>query len=144
MEKKKIEMVMILEIIGFPKEHLISSLKDMINLLRIEESVKITDEKISEPTLVKDQKQFYTSFAEVNLEVEDMMHLVMLLFKYMPSNIEIITPEQISLSNSDWSEILSEMTRQLHKYDEIARVLELQKKELGKRIVELTKKSEKK
>ncbi len=144
MEKKKIEMVMILEIIGFPKEHLISSLKDMINLLRIEESVKITDEKISEPTLVKDQKQFYTSFAEVNLEVEDMMHLVMLLFKYMPSNIEIITPEQISLSNSDWSEILSEMTRQLHKYDEIARVLELQKKELGKRVVELTKKSEKK
>ena len=137
-EKKEIEAIMILEIIGFPEEHIINSLKGIVDLVRIEEGVKIIGEKISKPVLVKGQSNFYTSFAELSIKVVDMMHLAGLVFKYLPSNIEVVYPESDCLSNYEWSEILTELTRQLHKYDEVARVLDLQKSELEKKLSDLS------
>ena len=86
------------------------------------------------PILMKDQKDFYTSFAEIEVEVERILELVILMFKYMPAHIEIIYPETIALQNNDWNDILNELTRRLHGYDEIARVVQTEKEILEKKL----------
>ena len=86
---------------------------------------------------MKDQKEFYTTFAEIEVEVENMLTLAVLLFKYMPAHFEIIEPEMLVLSNNGWNEILNELTRRLHGYDEIARIMQLEKQMIIKRIQEL-------
>jgi len=125
-ETKGIRAVLVLEMIGKPPEHMTETLKELIKKIDEEKGVEVLEKKINEPVLIKDQKEFYTTFAEIEVEVEQILHLAVLMFKYMPAHIEIIEPELIVLSNNGWSEILSELVRRLHSYDEIARVLQFQ------------------
>ena len=136
-DKLKINAVMILDVIGKPPEHLIKSLERLIEEMDKEKGVVVKSKQIKEPVLMKDQKDFYTTFAEVEVEVEEISYLVILMFKYMPAHVEIISPEIIALSNSGFNDILNELVRRLHGYDEIARIMQMEKQILLKKIQEL-------
>ena len=97
----------------------------------------LLDKKINEPILMKDNKDFYTTFAEIELEVEDILYLAILMFKYMPAHVEVIEPELIALTNNGWTDILSELTRRLHGYEEVARVIQMQNAQMQKKLKEL-------
>ena len=145
--EKKIKALLILEIIGRPPEHVIATLNEIIGKINAEKGVTISNKKIKEPVLVKDQKDLYITFAEIEVELKEILYLPILIFKYMPSNIEIFEPEAITLNTAGWNDIFNEFTRRLHEYDEIARVLDFQNKELQEKLKELTpkeKESEKK
>ena len=136
-EKKDISVVFILEIIGRPKEHLTETLDKIIKELDDEKRVSVTSKKINEPVLMKDQKDFYTSFAEVEIEIEKILELAILIFKYMPAHVEIIHPEIIALQNNDWNDIFNELARRLHGYDEVARIIQTEKAILEKKLRDL-------
>ena len=136
-ETKGIIAVMILDVIGRPPEHLIASLEEIINKIDEEKGVTVKSKEIKKPELMKKQKNFYTTFGEVEIEVEELLYLVILLFKYMPAHIEIISPELIALTNNGWNDILNELARRLHGYDEIARIMQVEKQTLLKKIQEL-------
>jgi hypothetical protein len=144
MENKKINAILVFDIVGKPPEYLTEMLNSIIEKIGEEKGVKVKNKKINEPILMKDQKNFYTSFAEVEVEVEEIMYLAMLMFKYMPAHVEVISPELIVLDNNGWGEILSELTRRLHGYDEIARIIKAEKGILEKKLRELMPKEEKK
>jgi len=133
----KVSAVMILDIIGRPPEHLVKSLEKIIEEMGKEKGVTLKSKQIKEPTLMKDQKDFYTTFAEIEVEVDEILYLAILMFKYMPAHIEIIQPELIALSNNGFNDILNELTRRLHGYDEIARIMQIEKQILLKKIQEL-------
>jgi len=136
-ETRGIQAAMIFESIGRPPEHIKEALENLVNEIDKEKSVKVTSRKINEPILMKDQKDFYTTFAEVEVEVEDVLHLVILMFKYMPAHIEIIYPELIVLTNTGWNDVLNELARRLHAYDEVTRVTQVEKNILEKKLREL-------
>ena len=136
--EKRIRAMLILDIIGRPPQHLVESLEKIIEEMGKEKGVVIKSKEIKEPTVMKDNKEFYTTFSEVEVEVEDILYLAVLMFKYMPAHIEVVSPETIPLSNNGWSDILSELVRRLHSYDEVARILQIEKQELIKKIQELT------
>ena len=131
-----IKAVFILEIIGRPKEHLTQTLEKIIESISQEKGVKLIEKKINEPVELKNNKDFYGTFAEVEVEVEEILQIAILMFKYMPANIEIIEPELIALSNNGWNDILNELARRLHAYDEMARVLQIQTAKLQKELKE--------
>lgn len=141
-ETKGIRSIIILEIIGKPPEYLVETLERIIKQIDEEKGVHVLVKKINEPIPMKDNKEFYTTFAEVELEVEDILYLSVIMFKYMPSHIEILEPELIALTNTGWTDILSELTRRLHGYDEIARVMQLQNSQMQKKINELLPKKD--
>jgi hypothetical protein len=126
-EIKKITSMFVLEVIGRPQEYLIETLNDLIKKIGEEKGVCVKEAKINPPVLMKDQKDFYTSFAEIELETENTLYLAILMFKYMPAYIEIISPQNLSLTNSDLNDVLNELTRRLHGYDEIVRMLQAEK-----------------
>ena len=141
---KKISAMFILEVIGKPAEHLVEALEEIIKKIDEEKDVNVNGKKIKEPTPMKEQEGFFTTFAEVEVEAENMMLIAMLMFKYMPAHIEIISPENITLSNNEFGEILSELTRRLHGYDEVARVLQTERTILETKLRELMPKEDKK
>jgi hypothetical protein len=134
---KWIKATIILEIMGKPPEHLVKTLEEIIKNIGEEKGVSVSSKKINEPAPMKDSKEFYTTFAEVDLEVEDILYLTIIMFKYMPAHIEVLEPELIALTNNGWSDILSELTRRLHGYEEIARILKLQNMKMQKKMQEL-------
>ena len=137
-EEKRIKAMLILDIIGRPPQHLVESLEKITEEMGKEKGVVVRSKEIKEPIVMKDNKEFYTTFSEIEVEVEDILYLAVLMFKYMPAHIEVVSPETISLSNNGWSDILSELVRRLHSYDEVARVLQIEKQELLRKIQELT------
>ena len=136
-ETKGIQAMLIFEIIGRPAENLVKTLEEIIKKIDEEKGVEVKSKDIKEPTTMKDQKDFFTTFAEVEVEVEEILYLALLMFKYMPAHIEIVSPELIALTNNGWGEILSELTRRLHGYDEIARVLRFQNNQMQEKLKEL-------
>ena len=136
-----VRAAIILDVIGKPPEHLIESLERIIDEIDKEKGITVKTKEIKVPTLMKDQKDFYTTFAEIEVEVEDILYLTILLFKYMPAHIEIISPETIALTNNGVNDILNELIRRLHGYDEIARILQAEKAVMLKKIQEITGKT---
>ena len=137
MKETKITAMMILEAIGKPPEHLTEALNNLIAEVEKEKGVTITNKSLSEPILTKDRKDLYTAFVELEIEVEEIVHIAILMFKYMPAHIEIISPELIALTNNGWNDIFNELTRRLHGYDEIARVIQVEKSILEKKLREV-------
>jgi len=139
-ETRGINAVLILEMIGRPAEHLTESMKNIIEEMKKEKGVNIVSSDIKEPKEHKDNKEFFTTFCEIEVEAEEIVNLAILIFKYMPAHIEIIEPELIALTNNGWGDIFNEITRKLHSYDEIARVLSFKNKELQKKLEETSQK----
>src|SRR3989344_2734707 len=137
-EEKKIEAAVIFEILGRPPEHLTDSLSKIISELNNEKGIKVKESKIHEPTEVKENKELFTTFADLIVEVDNLEWIVGLMFKYMPAHIEIISPEKITLGNNTWNEFLNELARRLHRYDEVARVLQAEKTILENKVKSLT------
>ena len=136
----KITAMMIIEVMGRPKEHLIEILEKMGNDIDNEKDITVVEKKIAEPTLVKDKTDLFTTFMEVEVETTSAMNLFVLMFKYSPAHVEILEPESIVLSNHNLTEALNEVTRRLHKYDEIARVIQMEKQVLENKIKALESK----
>lgn len=158
-EINKINAIIMLEVIGKPPEHLVETLENLITQIDKEKGVTVKSKDIKEPVPMKEKIEimksgektktppktdFYTTFAEVELEVEEISSIAYLIFRYMPAHIEIISPEVIALTNNGWNEIFNELARRLHGYDEVARVLQVEKGILGKKLKELMGKEENK
>lgn len=131
--ENKIRAVFILEALGRPPEHVKEKLESVIDKLKKEENVEVMGDSIAKPRKAKDSKKLFTSFAEVEIET-NLQKLLALVLAYMPSNIDIITPEKIQLKNSDLNSILNQITQKLHRYDEIAKTVMMERKQLANKI----------
>ncbi len=125
--EQKIKVSLILEVIGRPAEYLIETLNDLIKKIGEEKGIAVKNSIVNPPVSMKEQKDFYTSFAEIELDAEGILQVAILMFKYMPAHLEIISPQNISLTNFQWNDILNELVRRLHGYDELARIMQAEK-----------------
>lgn len=141
-EKQKIRALLILEVLGKPPKYLTDTLQNLINQMGGEVGISVKSSNIREPKKMEEkagvadstnkefkieQNDFYISFAEIELEAENILNLVAIMFKYMPAHVEIVSPENIPATNIDMNEVLNELIRKLHSYDEVARVLQVEK-----------------
>jgi hypothetical protein len=134
---QKITAILMLEMMGRPKEHLVETLEGFVKQIDSEKNVTVTNSKIQEPALVKDKEDLFTTFAEIEVEVAEFGNLAMLMFKYMPAHVEVIEPEKLEVGNNIASEVLSEITRRLHKYEELTRLMQMEMQVAKKQIDKL-------
>ncbi len=127
----------ILEILGRPPEHIISALNQLVDRIGQEKGVKIINKKVHEPKNLKDSQDLFTSFAEVEAEFEDLGSMFVVAFNYMPSNFEIIKPEDFHMKNNDFSGIITAILLRLHRYDEVAKKITMDKQILENKIREI-------
>ncbi|HLC78492.1 MAG TPA: hypothetical protein VJH92_05180 [Candidatus Nanoarchaeia archaeon] len=144
MSSEKIEAALIFEVLGKPPEHLIESLEEIIKQIGSEKGISIKEKTVHEPIPVKENEEIFTSFAEIVAEFEDAGKLLMVLFKYMPAHIEVIYPEKITLKNNEINEVMNEIARRLHAYDEVARVIQYEKSVLETKLKDVLSKDKKK
>jgi len=152
-EDQKINATLVLQIMGRPPEHLIQTLEGIIKEIDNENKISVKSKDIKKPqksgekndTVDKEgnrkEQEFYSSFAEIEIEADDIMHLAFILFKYMPAHVEINYPEYLALTNGGWNDIFNELIRKLHAYDEVARVSQVEKSILERRLREILEQS---
>jgi hypothetical protein len=113
---------LILEILGRPKENVSAALQTVIDRLGSEKGVKMINKTLHEPKPLE-KTDLFTSFAEVDVELDSIMTYISVIFTHMPSNIEITHPENITLNNLQLNELGNALTQRLHHYDAIAKTL---------------------
>mgnify|MGYP001615035052 CR=1 FL=1 len=137
MAEEKINALVIIEMLGRPADYIKQTMERLIKeQLSKERGIEILSKKISEPKKIENQELF-SLFAELELNLESMNELILIIFKYMPSHIEIITPENLRMKNEDLNVISNEIIKRLHQYDEIAKALSVERGMLREQVEKL-------
>lgn len=118
---EKIQVQIILEILGKPSEYVKESLQTLVTKLGSEKGFKILEKKYHDPKPVEESKGLFTAFADVTVELDTIDNYFGLLFAYLPSHIDIINPEKINLTNYDLNILANKLVQRLHEYDAIAK-----------------------
>ncbi len=132
----KINAILMLEILGRPAEHVKDTLNDIVKKLGEERDVLIIEKKIAEPKKVENKEvkgELFSSFAEVEIKT-NLQTLMMIIYGYMPSHIEIIEPENVTMRNSEMNLFFNELMRRLHQYDELAKGVMIERQILAQQI----------
>lgn len=139
---QKIKAVYMYEMLGKPPEYLKESLEQYIDKLKEVKGIKLLNKTVHEPHPIDDEKakDLYTTFAEAELEIDDINTAFGIVFFMLPSHIEILEPSDIKLRNSDFGGLLSDLAVRIHKYDEITKGLILENNSLKGKINEIQQK----
>ena len=89
---EKINAMLVLEIIGRPPGHLVETLEEIIDKIGKTKGVKLIKKTIHEPKEISGKKDIYNTFSEVEIEADEPIVIVNLIFNYMPAHVEIISP----------------------------------------------------
>jgi hypothetical protein len=144
MTESKLDIILILEIMGKPAEYLKVALSDIIDKLSKEPGVSLINKKIAEPKLITGEKDVFSSFAEIEIAINDIRTLTVLMFNYMPAHVEITNPESLIIKNYDLNVFFNELVRRLHQYDEIAKISLMERTNMMNHIQSLQKQLEEK
>jgi len=142
MAETKIKALFIFEVMGRPPEHLKKSLEEYIKKLGENKGIKITKKEIHEPKSIEKEgvKDLFTTFSEVEVIVDDLNLIFEITLNMLPAHAEIIEPAELRMKNFDLSSIISNLSIKLHKYDEIAKTITIEKSILIRRLQEMQEK----
>jgi len=137
-----IKALFVFEVMGRPPEHLKIALGGYINKLGENKGVKVTRREIHEPKPVEKEgaEDLFTTFAEVEVVVDDVNLIFEITLNMLPAHVEILEPEDIRLKNFDLSMVASNLSIKLHKYDEVAKTITMERGILMKRLQEMQEK----
>lgn len=140
--KEKIRALFVFEVMGRPPEHLKTALEEYLKKLGENKGVEILKKEIHEPKPVEKEgaKGLFTTFAEVEVIVDNVNLIFEIVLNMLPAHVEIIKPTDIILKNFDLSGIASNLSIKLHKYDEIAKSALIERNVLMKRLQEMQEK----
>ena len=134
---EKIQLRMILEILGRPKENVQNGLSSLIKRLSSEKGIRIIEETTHSPVDLKEQSGLFSAFSELVLEADSLDYFFGITFAYMPAHIEIISPEKISVTNQSLNELGNRLLMRLHDYDALAKKMVMDRDILMKKLYEV-------
>jgi hypothetical protein len=95
-------------------------MEKVINLLEREPFFRIYASKVEEPIKLEAEEEGeieqFSTFAEVNLSVQDFRSLVRLMFFYGPTGVEVIKPGKIEFTLDDFQNGLVDMGEMVQGY----------------------------
>jgi len=144
-----LQVNIVFEILGKPKEHIIEVLNAMIKKLGEQEYVEIIEKKVHDPHEVKpDEKKgqkevLFSSFAELEIVVKTFHNLVEIIFDYMPASVEVIKPNDLKFKLNEANAVLNDLTARLHQYHMAARTLQVERTLLANKLKSVLDKEKK-
>ncbi|MFH1823303.1 MAG: hypothetical protein ABH817_01130 [archaeon] len=105
---------LLFEVLGRPKEHVEEALKLVLEQIEKEEKVIMLEKRIHES---KEIDELFSTFADIDILVENVFTLLQFVFRYMPSSIEITEPTEFKLGLADLNSFFNDLSARLHQYD---------------------------
>ena len=131
----KIVARVIIEMLGAPKEYIELTLKNYIEKLK-KDGIKIIKETV-EPA--QKQNELFSTFVELDIEIEKMEELFGFCFDSMPSSVEILEPEELQITAGELSDHLNDLQAKLHEVDMVVKTTRAQNKVLDKNAMNVFK-----
>ena len=127
LERNYLHCRLILEVLGKPREHVEESLKKYLEAIKKGAGedflrAKVVEAKKTEEN-IQNGVEYYSSFAELEILFKDIQELAIFCFDYMPSSVEIIKPDNLTLRNVDMSNIMNDLQARSHQVDSVVKGL---------------------
>ena len=126
----KITAKAIIEVAGFPKEHVEKSIQDIASQLDKNEEFKVISKEIEE---VKEVNKMWATFIDTELEFENLKDLLKFNLYFLPSSVEIVEPEKLNIDTNEMSDFMNTMQAKLHEYTGAINKLIIENKFLKKK-----------
>ena len=104
----------IIEVLGFPVEHVDETMKRVVEKLKTEERFKVLKETVVPAEKVK---EMFSSFCEVEVKLTDLGKLNYLCLHYLPSSIEILDVENVTFTAREFTQYLNDLIAVVHQYN---------------------------
>ncbi|MBI2573420.1 hypothetical protein HYV86_06150 [Candidatus Woesearchaeota archaeon] len=128
----------LIEVIGKPKEHVEGAIKEYVTKIKADKKFIVLEEELAEGKKHTEEGMWAT-FAELEIKTNELKEISRFCFEYMPSLIEIIEPEKLTLSDVDISLFISDLQTHLHNADMIAKQLKIENEHLKRNSAGLLK-----
>jgi len=134
---------LVIEVLGRPAEYVEQSLSLAVDALEKDKKAELLEKKVHPAKQVKDTQNVFSTFAEIEILVQDVSRLIEIIFDYMPSSVEIIEPPSFSLKLEDANTVLNDLATKLHQYDMILKKSRIELSMLADKLKELMEKTKK-
>jgi hypothetical protein len=149
-ERKKVSCLIMFEMLGKPKEHLEATMDKFIETIGKEKGLRVINKSTNEAKILeqkdKDGKiisnDLYSTFSDLEIEFDDVFLMLGFAFKYMPSHLEIVKPEDFRFRNADFGSIVNNILTKMHHYDSIAKGAIMQNQILAQHLAAMKSKLE--
>ncbi len=115
LEEGYIHVRTIIEMVGKPKEHLVSTLKDYVKKLAEFDQYIILSEDFADPA--ENEGGMFNAFVELELLVKSSEDLAWFCFDYLPASVEVIEPTGIKYKGNEFTNFLNDLLGRLHSLD---------------------------
>ncbi len=127
----KIIIKSIIEIAGFPKEHIEDTMQKIVEKLKNSKDWEIVEQNLGE---AKEIKNLWSTFIDVNISFKDLNKIIEFCFAFLPSSIEILEPGNLNLDQKNLTLWFNDILTALHKYDMALKKLIIENKLLKRRL----------
>jgi len=131
--EENIVIKIVLEMLGAPKEHVEETMKKVIEKMKGAATVREFKEFPAEKV---EDKPFFSSFTEAEIEFKDIEKVVGFCFDFMPSSVELLHPSELKMTGPNMNSFLNDILARLHQYDMVLKNVHAQnilmKKEIEK------------
>ena len=110
----------IIEVLGKPQGHVENAIREYIEHIKQDSELVILNEDYSE---IQEQGKLWSKFVELDLVIKGTKKLISFCFEYMPSSLEVLKPENLTLTNSELANFLNDLQARLHNVDMIVKQL---------------------
>lgn len=123
MENPRVKAKVIVEMLGTPKEHVEGTLRAYVDALPKKEKVEVLAADFAEP---EERDELFMVFVELDILFKDTLHLLDFCFESMPSSVEVLEPETLSIDAASFTGILNDLQARLHTVDMSMKTLSAQ------------------
>ena len=102
----------ILEIIGSPKNHIENAITTVLDQIKENEDIDTVSKDVSDPEKTEDD--LFAVFADVDAYVKDLTTVGHIANNYNPASIELVEPDEISVSRKDFNDLFADTLAKLH------------------------------
>ncbi len=131
-EKQYIRTRVIIEILGKPREHIEKTLREYIENIKQNGNFMVLNTEIAEAK--QQENEVWSSFTELELVFKSLPSLIGFCFDYMPSSVEIMKPEKLTLTNIELADITNDLQARLHNVDMSTKELAMENKFLKRNL----------
>jgi hypothetical protein len=111
-EKRSVVARAIVNVAGKPKEHVEKAMNLVVENIQKEKEISIIKRKMMKAK--KKEEGYFSAVAELEIKCSSSAVLVGFCIDYLPSSIEIIEPEEISVDSLDMSGLLNDLLSKMH------------------------------
>ena len=105
----------IIEIMGYPEAHILEVVENIVTKLGQHQNIEIVKKDVAPTEKVKEK--MFSTFVELEMKFKDIKDIYLFCIEFLPTSIEILDSETITMRTGDFTSSLNEVIAYLHKYN---------------------------